>query len=112
MNIPVHRNFILDALLNPDDEDVPISGLLQFIRDWEAVELRNEGNLAMYAVVAQKADFVFLHLRETMVELNAIEKVQNAVNVMSSYALLRNVETITGIDHGLFVYLEPSNLLP
>ncbi|WP_152667744.1 ATP-binding protein [Aneurinibacillus tyrosinisolvens] len=41
-------------------------------------------------------------------EIDAGVEVQNAVNVMSSYALLRNVETITGIDHGLFVYLEPS----
>lgn len=45
--------------------------------EWTAVEERKEGSLALYGVVGQKADVLFMHLRETLEELNAIE---NALN--------------------------------
>jgi chlorite dismutase len=51
--------------------------LQQLIAEWEAVEERKEGSLALYAIVGQKADLVFMHLRETLGELNAIENAFN-----------------------------------
>lgn len=51
--------------------------LLGLIADWRATEERKEGSLAVYAIVGQKADFVFMHLRETLEELNAIENAFN-----------------------------------
>ncbi|MNW49174.1 putative heme peroxidase [compost metagenome] len=42
-----------------------------------AVESRMEGSLAMYAVVGQKADIMFMHLRETLEELNSVENAFN-----------------------------------
>jgi len=51
--------------------------LLGLIADWQATEERKEGSLAVYAIVGQKADFVFMHLRETLEELNAVENAFN-----------------------------------
>jgi peroxiredoxin len=66
----------------PGDREAALNGLLTLVQEWEAVEERKEGSLALYAVVGQKADFMFMHLRETLEELNAIE---NAFN-RSSFA--------------------------
>ncbi|MCC3374623.1 hydrogen peroxide-dependent heme synthase [Cohnella sp. REN36] len=51
--------------------------LLALVADWEAVEARKEGSLALYSIVGQKADLVFMHLRETLEELNAVENAFN-----------------------------------
>jgi chlorite dismutase len=61
----------------PAEREEALKGLLQLAGEWEAVEERKEGSLAMYAVVGQKADLLFLHLRETLEELNAIENTFN-----------------------------------
>jgi len=45
--------------------------------DWlelsEAVHESKQGSLALYSIVGQKADFVMMHLRETLEELNELE---------------------------------------
>jgi chlorite dismutase len=51
--------------------------LIDLVADWEKVEERKEGSLALYAVVGQKADLMFMHLRETLEELNAVENAFN-----------------------------------
>ncbi len=50
--------------------------------EWTATEERKEGSYAFYSIVGQKADFILMHLRETLEELNEIE---NAFN-RSSFA--------------------------
>jgi chlorite dismutase len=62
---------------SPEDREEALHGLRQMIAEWEETEERQEGSLALYAVVGQKADFVFVHLRETLEELNAIENAFN-----------------------------------
>lgn len=47
--------------------------LFELVNEWEEVEGRKEGSLALYSIVGQKADLVFMHLRETLQELNAVE---------------------------------------
>ncbi|WP_306459203.1 MULTISPECIES: chlorite dismutase family protein [unclassified Paenibacillus] len=42
-----------------------------------AVESRMEGSLAMYAIVGQKADIMFINLRDTLKELNSAENAFN-----------------------------------
>jgi peroxiredoxin len=61
----------------PAQREEALNGLLQMINQWEAVEERKEGSLALYAVVGQKADLVFMHLRETLEELSAVENAFN-----------------------------------
>jgi peroxiredoxin len=59
------------------EKDDALNGLLKQVADWEAVEERKEGSLALYSIVGQKADLIFMHLRETLEELNAIENAFN-----------------------------------
>ncbi|MBB6732501.1 hydrogen peroxide-dependent heme synthase [Cohnella zeiphila] len=59
------------------EKDQARRSLFDLVAEWEQVEERKEGSLALYAVVGQKADLVFMHLRETLQELNAIENAFN-----------------------------------
>ncbi|CAM3852502.1 hydrogen peroxide-dependent heme synthase [Cohnella lubricantis] len=58
---------------SPAEREEARSALFALVNEWEAVEERKEGSLALYAIVGQKADLVFMHLRETLQELNAVE---------------------------------------
>ncbi|MFD0715210.1 hydrogen peroxide-dependent heme synthase [Paenibacillus sp. GCM10027626] len=51
--------------------------LRAFLHDWQAIEDAGIGSTAVYSVVGQKADFVTMHLRESLEELNAIETAFN-----------------------------------
>lgn len=58
---------------NAEEKDAARNELFKLVAEWQAVEERKEGSLALYSVVGQKADLIFMHLRETLEELNAIE---------------------------------------
>jgi chlorite dismutase len=51
--------------------------LASFLAEWQQIEDRKEGSTATYSVVGQKADFMFMHLRESLEELNALENAFN-----------------------------------
>lgn len=51
--------------------------LYTLLQEYNAIEQRKEGSTAFYSVVGQKADFVFMHLRETLDELNELENAFN-----------------------------------
>lgn len=51
--------------------------LQSFLAEWQSVEDNKQGSTAFYSIVGQKADFVFMHLRETLEELNALENAFN-----------------------------------
>lgn len=59
------------------EREAALAELLAMTAEWEAVEERKEGSLAQYAIVGQKADLMFMHLRETLEELNALENAFN-----------------------------------
>jgi len=63
------------------ERDAALAELQAMTADWEAVEERKEGSLALYSIVGQKADLLFMHLRETLEELNALENAFNRSNV-------------------------------
>ncbi|WP_152397499.1 hydrogen peroxide-dependent heme synthase [Paenibacillus guangzhouensis] len=48
-----------------------------FLQQWATVEAYKQGSTAVYSIVGQKADFVFMHLRETLEELNELENAFN-----------------------------------
>lgn len=54
-----------------------------FLGQWSAVEEQKLGSTAVYSIVGQKADFVFMHLRETLEELNEIETAFNKTTFAS-----------------------------
>lgn len=51
--------------------------LYAFLNEWRDVEAQKKGSLAAYSIVGHKADFVFMHLRETLEELNELETAFN-----------------------------------
>ncbi|WP_424766373.1 hydrogen peroxide-dependent heme synthase [Paenibacillus sp. sgz302251] len=57
--------------------------LQSFLQQWTEVETNKQGSTAVYSIVGQKADFVFMHLRETLEELNAIEMAFNKTSFAS-----------------------------
>jgi chlorite dismutase len=67
---------------SPDEQEAALAEIAKLYAEWEAVETRKEGSFAFYSVIGQKADFILMHLRETLEELNEIE---NAFN-RSSFA--------------------------
>ncbi|GGG75700.1 hydrogen peroxide-dependent heme synthase [Paenibacillus radicis (ex Gao et al. 2016)] len=44
-----------------------------FLNQWAEVDADKKGSIAVYSILGQKADFVFMHLRETLEELNDVE---------------------------------------
>ncbi|WP_110931486.1 hydrogen peroxide-dependent heme synthase [Paenibacillus bouchesdurhonensis] len=81
-----------------DDEEraVALEELHAFLQEWSSVEEAKNGSTAVYSVVGQKADFVFMHLRETLEELNALENAFNkttfAKYTVKSYSYVSVVE--------------------
>ncbi|QWU15303.1 chlorite dismutase [Paenibacillus sophorae] len=62
-----------------DDEEraVALDELNAFIAEWAGVEEANLGSSAWYSIVGQKADFVMMHLRESLEDLNKLEAAFN-----------------------------------
>lgn len=54
-----------------------------FLNDWANNEEQKLGSTAVYSIVGQKADFVFMHLRETLDELNEMETAFNKTTFAS-----------------------------
>jgi chlorite dismutase len=50
-----------------------LSELKQLLTKYPAVEAEKKGSTAVYSIVGQKADLVFMHLRETLHDIEALE---------------------------------------
>ncbi|MCQ6558699.1 hydrogen peroxide-dependent heme synthase [Paenibacillus mendelii] len=48
-----------------------------FLKQWQSIEDAKTGSTAFYSIIGQKADFVLMHLRETLEELSEIETAFN-----------------------------------
>jgi peroxiredoxin len=63
---------------------------------WRKTEQAREGSTAVYSIVGQKADMMFMHLRETLEELQQIEtefnKTKLAAAMMPAYSYVSIVE--------------------
>lgn len=59
--------------ISPEERQAAVEELLAWLREAEAVQENNQGSLALYSIVGHKADFMMLHLRETLEELNELE---------------------------------------
>jgi peroxiredoxin len=84
-----------------------MSELLASINKWNALEQNKQGSTVLYSIVGQKADLVFMHLRETLEELNDLETAfnktdfaQHTIPVYSyvSVVELSNYMTKPGVD--------------
>lgn len=54
-----------------------------FLAQWAEVEAQKNGSTAVYSIVGQKADFMIMHLRETLEELNELETAFNKTTFAS-----------------------------
>lgn len=54
-----------------------IHELHSMLNDWRQIEQEKQGSTAFYSIVGQKADFMMMHLRETLEELNELENAFN-----------------------------------
>ncbi|AQT84228.1 putative heme peroxidase [Paenibacillus larvae subsp. larvae] len=57
-----------------------------FLHEWQRIEDKKQGSTAVYSIVGQKADLVFMHLRETLEELNELETTFNK-SVLASFTI-------------------------
>lgn len=73
------RSINWTAWKSADDEEraMALDELQEFFKEWSEVESAKQGSTAVYGIVGQKADFVLMHLRETLEELNAVETAFN-----------------------------------
>jgi peroxiredoxin len=51
--------------------------LYGLLAQYQSTEDQKQGSTAFYSIVGQKADFMFMHLRETLEELNELETIFN-----------------------------------
>lgn len=92
------RSINWTAWKSADDEDraMALDELQAFLQDWTDIEASKKGSSTVYTIVGQKADFVFMHLRETLEELNAVETAFNkttfAQYTTKSYSYVSVVE--------------------
>ena len=73
------RSMDWTAWKEADDEDraMALEELYSFLKESDAVQAANQGNSTLYNIVGQKADLIFMHLRETLEDLNAVETAFN-----------------------------------
>ncbi|CAJ1001525.1 MULTISPECIES: hydrogen peroxide-dependent heme synthase [Brevibacillus] len=60
-----------------EERQAALDELFGLIREWEANEQEKQGSTAIYSILGHKADLVFLFLRPTMQELDAIKTAFN-----------------------------------
>jgi len=63
--------------ISPDERTQAMDELAGFRLEWQQTEARKEGSSVLYGVVGQKADLVFMHLRETLEELEELKTAFN-----------------------------------
>ncbi|GAB6991558.1 hydrogen peroxide-dependent heme synthase [Paenibacillus pini] len=103
------RSMNWTAWKSADDEDraMALDELQAFLQEWAQIDEAKKGSTAVYTIVGQKADFVFMHLRETLEELNAVETAFNKTSfaqyTTKSYSYVSVVELsnyLAGSDGG------------
>ncbi|MDF2669610.1 MAG: hypothetical protein K0R67_1916 [Paenibacillus sp.] len=65
---------------SPEERAQAEDELHTLLHEWRSVEESKLGSTAFYHIVGQKADLMFMHLRETLEELTAIETTFNKTN--------------------------------
>jgi len=82
-------------LADESERTKAVQELNQFLADWSNVNNEKTGSSVVYSIVGQKADLVFMHLRETLEELNAIETAFNKTSFASfTYSVYSYVSVV------------------
>lgn len=65
--------------ITTEQRDAAIKEYMDLIKQWIDVEQRNEGSTAIYQIVGQKADLMYMQLRESLEELAHLETEFNKI---------------------------------
>ncbi len=63
--------------LSGEERHSIVNEFIRMLEDWQQVEDNGGGSHAVYTIVGQKADLIFMLLRPTMNDLNDIENAFN-----------------------------------
>lgn len=89
-------NWAVWTNLSPEERTAAIHEYTELEKKWRQTEANKEGSTAVYGIVGQKADFMFMHLRETLEELQEMETEFNktllASSLMPAYSYVSIVE--------------------
>lgn len=64
-------------ILTNDEREAAIQEFNVFLDKWDIMQQNKQGSFAFYSIMGQKADFMLMWLRPTMVELNDLETAFN-----------------------------------
>lgn len=85
--------------------------LSSLLTHWSEIEQKKEGSSALFSVVGQKADFIFMHARPTLEELDDLETAFNktlfAEITIPSYSYVSVVELSTYIEPNIDPETDP-----
>lgn len=90
-------------LADESEREQAIAELNKFLAEWATLSEARGGSTVVYSVVGQKADLAFMHLRETLEDLNALEtafsKTSFASFTYSVYSYVSVVELSNYMGH-------------
>ncbi|WP_040952956.1 hydrogen peroxide-dependent heme synthase [Gorillibacterium massiliense] len=82
--------------VSEDERNRALDELNEFLDACKETEDDRQGSTVLYSIVGQKADFVFMHLRETLEEINELETAFNktsfAEHTLPAYSYVSIVE--------------------
>jgi len=82
-------------LADEGERSKAVTELNDFLAQWSSVSEARTGSTVVYSIVGQKADLVFMHLRETLEDLNAIETAFNKTSFASfTYSVYSYVSVV------------------
>lgn len=82
-------------LADEGERSKAIAELNEFLAQWSSVSEARTGSTVVYSIVGQKADLVFMHLRETLEDLNEIETAFNKTSFASfTYSVYSYVSVV------------------
>lgn len=80
----------------PEDRNAALKQYHELVQKWQNTQESKEGSTAIYSIVGQKADLMFMHLRESLEELQQLETEFNktllASALMPAYSYVSIVE--------------------
>jgi len=82
--------------ISEEERGRALDELVRLYRGWKQTEAEKRGSTVVYSIVGQKADFLIMHLRETLEELNELEtewnKSEFAKHTLPAYSFVSVVE--------------------
>ncbi len=97
--------------LSDDEREQAKDELFSLLSSWSTTEEQKQGSSAIFSIVGQKADLIFMHLRPTLEELDELETAFNktlfAEVTIPSYSYVSVVELSTYVSSDVDIETDP-----